>query len=115
MAEVKDTKAIRQALRGSLESGMRSVVEDLAGRAIKEAPVKEGTLRASANPSVEVHGNEVTGRVTFALPYAEAQHEHLEFQHPRGGKAKYLEGPLTDMAPRYAETLGKIAKRAING
>lgn len=28
--------------------------------------------------------------------YAHAQHEHLEWHHPRGGKARYLADPLTE-------------------
>lgn len=92
---------------------MRIIVEDLLGRAVRDAPVDEGTLRGSGSTSVEVHGNEVTGTVTFGVPYAEVQHEHTEFQHPKGGQAKYLEGPLTEMAPRYKQALAKAAQKAL--
>lgn len=114
MTEVKDTKAIQRALRGNLESAMRIMVEDLASRAAKDAPIEEGTLRASAHPSVEVKGGEILGRVTFSMPYAQVQHEDLTFVHPKGGKAKYLEGNMTTMAPRYMDAMAKAAKRAID-
>lgn len=36
------------------------------------------------------------GSVVVDQVYAHYQHEHLEFKHPRGGRAKYLETPLFD-------------------
>lgn len=35
--------------------------------------------------------------------YAHYQHEHLEFRHPRGGQAKYLEAPLFEHYRDYLE------------
>lgn len=114
MPEVKDTKAIRRALKGSIEDAMRIAVEDLLGRAVRDAPVDEGTLRGSGAASVEVHGDTVIGRVTFGVPYARAQHEGIDFQHPKGGKAKYLEANLTAMVPRYKAAIAKAAARSID-
>ena len=39
--------------------------------------------------------------------YAHAQHEHLEYRHPRGGKARYLADPLMD---HYREYLHAFAR-----
>lgn len=39
-------------------------------------------------------GARVKAKVVVDQVYAEYQHEALEFRHPRGGRAKYLEGPL---------------------
>jgi hypothetical protein len=39
-------------------------------------------------------GEKVTMHVEVNQRYAHYQHEHLEFRHPRGGQAKYLEDPL---------------------
>lgn len=93
---------------------MRIAVEDLLGRAQRDAPVDEGTLRGSGVASVEVQGDEVIGKVTFGLPYARRQHEDQSYQHPKGGKAKYLESNLTAMAPRYKAALAKAAAKAID-
>jgi len=35
--------------------------------------------------------------------YAEMQHEALEFRHPRGGRAKYLEKPLFEETPYWLQ------------
>jgi hypothetical protein len=133
--------------------GMEEDVEDLLGRAQREAPLDEGTLRASGTAAVFVDGKRVSGvaeqsgfvmlsaagpiegpkthamvhrdvdalaaqspkkgggvegQVSFNTPYALEQHERLDFNHPKGGKAKYLEDPLKENADRYA---GHIADR----
>jgi hypothetical protein len=40
--------------------------------------------------------------ISFNTPYAAYQHERTDLHHPRGGKAKYLEGPLKQFAPQMA-------------
>jgi len=44
-------------------------------------------------------GPDLTASIVVDQVYAEIQHEALEFAHPRGGKAKYLEGPLFEETP----------------
>ena len=44
----------------------------------------------------QVGSGKVTASVVVDQVYAHYQHEHLEFRHPRGGQAKYLEQPLYD-------------------
>lgn len=56
---------------------------------------REGRIRAS---------------VTVDQVYAHYQHEHLEFHHPRGGIAKFLERPL--MA-RYEDYLAAYARTVL--
>jgi hypothetical protein len=48
------------------------------------------------------HG-ELTGMVEVSQIYAFAQHEHLEYRHPRGGQALYLQEPLMSNYSRYLE------------
>jgi len=51
----------------------------------------------------------IRSRVVVDQVYAHYQHEHLEFKHPRGGKAKFLEEPLfthfQDYLRDYARTV----------
>ena len=51
-------------------------------------------------------GGELDGSVEVSQVYAHAQHEHLDWSHPRGGGPKYLEGPLF---ARYGGYLAAIA------
>jgi len=132
------------AVRGMIEN-----TEDLLGRAMRDAPVDEGTLRASGHAAVyasgravarrgfrevgsepvespehlemrerrAVHegglGDAVMGEVGFNTPYALVQHERLDFNHPKGGKAKYLEDNLKEQADRYQDNLADHLRGAL--
>lgn len=43
----------------------------------------------------------IRGSVVVDQVYARYQHEGLDFKHPRGGQAKYLEQPLYSNVPLY--------------
>lgn len=53
----------------------------------------------------------VTVTVSFDEVYAAAQHEGIDFVHPRGGKAKYLEDQYKANLPRYEAALAAVVKR----
>lgn len=44
---------------------------------------------------------DLEGTVTVDQVYAHYQHEHLEFHHPRGGEALYLQRPLMESFRLY--------------
>lgn len=87
---------------------------DLAGKAQREAPVKDGFLRGSiTHEVVETHaplGVEI--EVTASIIYARYQHEAgdtgHDFNHPLGGKWHYLSDPLKMNAERYRATLQQV-------
>jgi hypothetical protein len=124
--------------------GMVENTEDLLGRSMRDAPVDEGTLRASGSAEVYANsravarrgfrevadqpeapemvmrhvqegglGDAVVGEVGFNTPYALVQHERLDFNHPKGGKAKYLEDNLTQQAGRYQDNLSDHLREAL--
>jgi hypothetical protein len=94
------------------ERACRAWMEHVIGEAQRRAPIEEGTLRATGTVEVERHatGGTVTG--SFSTPYAAVQHERLDFNHPRGGQAKYLEGPFKENLPRL-EPLIAAAVRSV--
>jgi hypothetical protein len=47
----------------------------------------------------------LTGNVEVDQVYAQNQHESLDFKHPRGGQAKYLEQPLMNNYERYLQSI----------
>lgn len=127
-------KKLAQAYAEGLVEGAWRCGEDLLSRAVQRAPVEEGTLRASATIAVEVNGTRFQGRagkaaaisaaraavaegrtldlsveVSFNTPYAAVQHERLDFNHPKGGEAKYLERPLLEQATRYGKIMAQSA------
>lgn len=94
--------------RGALIA-LRVIGNDLAGRAARDAPIEEGTLRASSDVELDEGALEVT--VAFNTVYAAYQHERTDLHHPLGGKAKYLEANLAEMAPRYEAALAAAIAR----
>lgn len=57
-------------------------------------------------------GGIVQSTVTVDQIYAQNQHESLNFKHPRGGQAKYLEAP---MFSGYARWFQKFADGMLRG
>jgi hypothetical protein len=114
------------------EKGLTDDVLMLLGDAVRDAPIEVGDLRGSGhadmggvtiakgnkNGGIDVVSTEtphgLEAMVTFEEPYALTQHEHLEYQHPRGGKAKYLEDPLKQNATKYRDHIADKIKEALN-
>ena len=117
---------------------LRTGAEAILTEAIDEAPVDTGTLRRSGTVTVgklpdgervfeaaeagnemkdafqKKIGKEKAVYISFNTPYARRQHEELDYEHPRGGKAKYLETPFNankKKVIKYAERKIKEALR----
>jgi hypothetical protein len=105
------------------------VVLGLHGESVKQAPVEFGDLRGSSSGTVngttiskgdkdgniDVIGNAqdeeiMQGTVGFSVEYAATQHEHLEFKHLKGGKAKYLEDPFKANSQKYIDHIAQANK-----
>lgn len=55
------------------------------------------------------HGD-ITAGCTVDQPYAQDQHETMHYKHPRGGRARYLGGPLLE---NNFENMEYIARHVI--
>lgn len=109
---------------------------DLLRRAVKLAPIEWGDLKSSGH--LVVNGQEVargtkrggvqrvgspgdgrggrhTAEVAFEESYAIIQHEEIDFDHPRGGQAKYLEDPFAENIDRYIQHIRDAYSREIGG
>lgn len=111
----------KEAVKIAEEAGLKALrtgAEAILTEAIDEAPVDTGTLRRSGTVTVgklpdgervfeaaeagnemkdafqEKIGKEKAVYISFNTPYARRQHEEVGYNHPRGGKAKYLEVPF---------------------
>lgn len=88
------------ALPEALQAGMDIVKE----RAVELVPKETEHLADSAK--VSMVGN--AAALTFDGPYANVQHERLDYKHPNGGVPKYEELAL---AEKGDEALAEVAKR----
>ena len=94
-----------------VKEGMEDNVLDLERRSKEEAPVDTGDLRGSATSDVVEQYGGVKGKVGFNTPYALIQHEDMTFNHPQGGKAKYLTDPLNANATKYRKHILEKTRR----
>ena len=102
-------KMPKEVEKVAMKELQRSAV-DLQGKAQLLAPVDMGDLRGSGFS--ETKGQEVT--VGFSEPYALKQHEELEYNHPKGGQAKYLEQPYKENVKHYINDISKKVKKAVS-
>lgn len=119
------------------ERGVAVAVLDTLGEAARNAPILTGNLRGSG--SARINGRPVgytsnsggttgmnqsvfrpsgdnpriQGEVGFDCEYAAEQHEVMAYNHPRGGKAKYLEDVLKEKAGDYVEIIGECVRGAL--
>lgn len=97
------------------EDGMEDITEDIGGRAVLKAPIKDGGLRGSMETEVFKEGDTVVGEVRFTEKYAARQHEHVEYAHPQGGEAKYLEKAALEKADQIREQIAAILSDPLGG
>jgi len=106
---------------------VRDCLLDLAGESAHRAPVDTGDLRN--NCTAELNGQTVFARlapagpalpslrafgtVGYGLPYALRQHEELDYVHPKGGEAKYLEKPFLENVSRYIKRMERVPDEVI--
>ena len=112
-----------RAIKEGVIDALQIVGADLTGKAQRLAPKDEGTLRASGHWELEGEAGFRSNRpgamqasvqvnVIFDVPYAEVQHERLDFNHVNG-QAKYLEGPLKSGALTYKNYIERAIKQQL--
>ena len=129
-------EAVRIAEQAGLKA-LRTGAEAILTEAIDETPIDTGTLRRSGTVTVgalpdgaQVYeaaesgsdmkdafpgpvGKEKAVYISFNTPYARRQHEELDYEHPRGGKAKYLEDPFNRNKEKVLKYADKQIRKAL--
>jgi hypothetical protein len=129
-------EAVKIAEDAALKA-LRTGAEGILTEAIDETPVETGTLRRSGTVTVgglpdweQVYeaaksgtemkdafpdkiGKEKAVYISFNTPYAQRQHEELGYNHPLGGKAKYLEDPFNRNNKKVLQYVKKQVKKAL--
>ncbi len=96
-------------MQNNADAAMHENALDLMGKAQQAAPIEYGELRASADVRRIGEGEYEVGFYGQGIK-AIVQHERLDFNHPRGGQAKYLEGPFNENVGRYIENVRRKAQ-----
>lgn len=136
----KDKWRIKEAVKIAEEAGLKALrtgAEAILTEAIDETPIDTGTLRRSGTVTVgalpdveqvyeaakdgsemkdafpEKIGKEKAVYISFNTPYARRQHEEVGYEHPRGGKAKYLEDPFNLLKQKVIKMAELRIKKAL--
>lgn len=136
----KDKWRIKEAVKIAEEAGLKALrtgAEAILTEAIDETPIDTGTLRRSGTVTVgklpdsariyeaaesgnemkdafpEKIGKEKVVYISFNTPYARRQHEEVGYNHPRGGKAKYLEDPFNRNKEKVLKYADKQIRKAL--
>ena len=131
---------IKEAVKIAEEAGLKALrtgAEAILTEAIDETPIDTGTLRRSGTVTVgalpdgeqvyeaaksgsemkdaftENIGKEKAVYISFSTPYSRRQHEELDYNHPLGGKAKYLEDPFNRNKKKVLKYAEKQVKKAL--
>lgn len=103
-------QAARKVRVGAVR-GLQLSTQLLLAEAVKIVPLYEGTLQDSGKATVDEVSLE--GHVTFDSPYAVVQHERMDFIHPNGRQAKYLENPWRANAAKFAAIIAEQIRREL--
>jgi hypothetical protein len=136
----KNKWRIKEAVKIAEEAGLKALrtgAEAILTEAIDETPIETGTLRRSGTVTVGTlpdgaqvyeaaesgsdmknafpgpEGKEKAVYISFNTPYARRQHEELGYNHPLGGKAKYLEDPFNRNKKKVLQYAEKQVKKAL--
>lgn len=80
-------KPILTPVEKAAQEGLRDGTRAILKRARELSPTDSGESDKSGFTRVD----DLTGQVGFTSKVSRLQHEHLEWQHPNGGVAKFLE------------------------
>lgn len=107
-----------EALLDNLTGEVNAAVPFAVGRAAEHvravstelAPVLSGNLRASAEVRAVSH---TEFRIYYPGPYARYQHYGLDFRHPQGGQALYLQQPMVTEADQCFQIMADTIREAM--
>jgi hypothetical protein len=94
---------------------LSEIGKDLLGKSNAIVPIEDNDLRDSGFYDVREDAAGPYLVVGYDTEYALIQHENLDYRHDPGRQAKYLEQPMNENWPRYAELLKSTTMRALGG
>lgn len=96
----KDLERRMKEMPQAAGAGQYTLANAMMTSAKRRVPVKTGVLKSSGYVGMPVvNGTSATCPLGFGGPasaYALVQHERLDFKHPNGGEAKYLENAIVE-------------------
>lgn len=108
-----DSGKVVANVQNATDAGVKEGLEHLLQVSLRLVPEDSGDLRSSGKVVIEGRGKGSVqyGTTPETAQYALVQHERMDFKHPRGGQAKYLENAMTREAKRIFQIMAQAARR----
>jgi hypothetical protein len=107
-------KAVERAVRTAAARGVQLWAEHVLTESRAKVPHDEGTLeRSGAVVPSRVSPSTLDAAIVYDTPYAVIQHENMDFRHPGGREAKYLENALNAAKTVGPKIVATQIKRAL--
>lgn len=90
--------------------GAELAAEYLLGESNKRVPIEEGTLERSGAASAEQSGGQTILAASYDTPYAQVQHEAMDYQHDAGRQAKFLETAFNSQGDTALEVIAQAVR-----
>lgn len=108
-------KEVRDAMMKALAEAGEEVLELSAERVpvLDEADQSKGRTSGKLRSTAKLKEDPERLRValSYGTPYAAYIHEHLDFAHPNGGQAKFLESAINESRDTIAAKLADAGRR----
>lgn len=106
---------VTERVRAAVPFAVARAAEYIRGVSVELAPIENGDLRGSAGVTVDTEGDHDTAHVVYDSVYARYQHYGLDFKHPRGGQALFLEQPMVTEVGAVQKIMADTIEEAVNG
>jgi hypothetical protein len=107
--DITPAAEITATMRTGAELGLKMGAEHILSVSDTRVPLEWGTLAGSGDTSVDYP----TAAVTYDTEYAVPQHERLDYRHPNGRQAKYLETAFADSISECRQIIAAQIRRAM--
>lgn len=106
-----DVMAIVEHMLSARDDACLEAADHLHRVALDQTPIESGNLKDMSYADLTDNGAEVV----YPGPYAKYQHYNLQFHHPRGGNALYLELPLHTEKEVMLEKMAEVLRPYLEG
>lgn len=100
-------------LKPGAKKGMKAAAEYLLEKSNEKVPLEYGDLQRSGVASVEDTDDGAVAAVSYGTVYAIPQHERLDYKHPNGRQAKYLEKAASENKAMLLKLIGQGIQEAL--
>ncbi len=108
-----NTRVLLTEAEKAIQKGLRAVARETLRRSNQKAPDDPGTDGRDLKKSGSVSVDDLSAQVSYTARHALFQHERLDYQHPNGGEAKFLERAASEVSAGPGEQIMARAVREV--